>query len=125
MANQTEKVTRPNRRRFSNTGRSKMADEFSCWALVEVMGHRKFAGKVSEQVIAGCGFIRIDIPAVEDRQAFTKLIGTGSIYAVTPVSEAVAHDLARQFRERAVEVYAPDVQKFLPTSFDDDWDGEE
>jgi hypothetical protein len=89
-------------------------DKFDCWANVEVMGHRRFAGKVTEQVIAGCGFVRIDVPQVDDRMAFTKLIGTASIYAITPVSEEVAKQLARQYREKPVEIYTPDVQRMLP-----------
>jgi hypothetical protein len=47
---------------------------------------------------------------------FTKLIGTASIYAITPVSEEVARSLARQYRETPVEIYRPDVQRMLPTS---------
>jgi hypothetical protein len=88
-------------------------DKFDYWANVEVMGHRRFAGKVTEQVIAGCGIVRIDVPQVDDRMAFTKLIGTASIYAITPCSETVAMQLARQYRERPVEIYSPSVQPVL------------
>lgn len=100
-----------------------MSDEtksFDEWANVEVMGHRRFAGRVTEQVVAGCGFVRIDVPAVDERLPFTKLIGTASIYAITPVSEGVARELARRYCERPVEVYAPTVNARL--AFDDDDD---
>ena len=97
--------------------------EKSFFANVEVMGHRRFAGKVSEQVIAGHGFVRVDVPAVGDRMAFTKLIGPSSIYAITPVSEEVAKQLAAQYCERPVEIYSPSVQRqLMPPDEDDERD---
>lgn len=95
--------------------------KFDIWANVEVMGHRRFAGRVTEQVIAGCGFVRVDVPQVDDRMAFTKLIGPSSIYCITPVSEEVANNLARQYRERPVEIYTPTVQRQL-TNWSDEQD---
>ena len=79
---------------------------FDSWAIVEVMGHKKFAGRVQEHVVAGHGFIRVDVPECEaDGQkveGFTKFIGPSSVYAMTPVSEAVARAVALQLRERPV-----------------------
>jgi len=37
---------------------------FESWAIVEVMGHRQFAGYVSEQAIGGASFVRVDVPEV-------------------------------------------------------------
>ena len=36
--------------------------EFNCWAIVELFGHRKLGGRVSEAMIGGAAMIRIDIP---------------------------------------------------------------
>ena len=71
--------------------------KFEQWAIVDVMGDKKYIGKVSEQVIAGCGFVRVDIPKTETVNGWTKLIGTSSICAITPVEE----DIARQMAEEA------------------------
>jgi hypothetical protein len=38
-------------------------ETFEGWAFLELMGHRRLAGKVSEATIAGVGFIRLDVPA--------------------------------------------------------------
>ncbi len=57
---------------------------FPCWAIVEVMGHQKFAGMVHEQQVAGVGMLRIDVPAVpqegrcEQLEPYTKLIGVAN-----------------------------------------------
>ncbi|MEO1616970.1 MAG: hypothetical protein AAFV88_14030 [Planctomycetota bacterium] len=78
---------------------------FDQWAVVDVMGHQRYVGKVSEQTIAGKGFIRIDVPAVGDRLCFTKLLGTGSIYAISPVSEQVARAMCEQLRQAPIAEY--------------------
>ena len=75
------------------------------WGIVEVMGHRRFAGRVTEQVIGGQSFVRIDVPELAGRPAFSKLFGGGAIYCITPVAEDVARALAEAAREEPVSVY--------------------
>lgn len=104
--------------------------KFDEWAIVEVMGHQRYAGKVTEQAIGGCNFVRVDVPRIEadgrnpEQQAFTKLLGQSSIFAITPVSEAVARHVAAQMRAAPVHVYdLPAVhQKALPIGHDDEDD---
>jgi hypothetical protein len=84
---------------------------FEQWAIVEVMGHSRYAGLVTEQAIGGCNFLRVDVPEIEPsfqserRPAFTKLFGASSIFAITLVSEAVARQAAATFRFRQFEVF--------------------
>jgi len=78
---------------------------FEQWALVEVFGHQKYAGLVTEQTIGGCNFVRVDVPETASNKPFTKLFGQGAIYALTPVEEDVARALAGQYDQRPVSVY--------------------
>ncbi len=71
-------------------------EKFDCWAVVEVMGHSRYAGRVTEQAIGGCNFVRVDVPEVDGRPAFTKLLGQASIFGITPVTEDIARRLAAQ-----------------------------
>lgn len=87
------------------------SEKFECWGLVEVMGHSRYAGKISEQSIGGCNFVRVDIPAFEDRPEFTKLLGQSSIFAITPTTEQIARGMAQQFHSTPISVYD------LPESF--------
>lgn len=82
-----------------------MNEAFEAWAIVELFGHQKIAGKLTEQVIGGCNFIRVDVPAFEDSTAFTKLYTQGAIYGVTFVSEQIARAAAQSFRVAPVSVY--------------------
>ena len=80
-------------------------EKFDQWAIVDVMGHQRYVGRVSEQVIAGAGFVRVDIPQTDKTQPWTKLIGTGSIYAITPVSEEIARAMANRSQVEPVAAY--------------------
>jgi hypothetical protein len=92
---------------------------FETWAIVEVMGHRQYAGYVTEQAIGGTSFVRVDVPEVfAERQvgtrsglsqevmpAFTKLLGAGSIYAISPCTEETARAFASRLQTRSFSVY--------------------
>lgn len=95
--------------------------KFEGWCVVEVMGHQVYAGYVSEQEIARAAFIRVDVPDVEDRPAFTKLLGAGSIFAITPTTEEVVMAVARRSGSRPVSIYALELapQRVLPAPMDD------
>lgn len=73
------------------------------WAIVEVMGHKKFAGYVTEHTIGAMALIRVDVPATQqgDRttQEYSKLIGPGSIYCITPCTEEVARAAAQRLEQ--------------------------
>ncbi|KKL19078.1 hypothetical protein LCGC14_2469110 [marine sediment metagenome] len=70
------------------------------WAIVEIMGHKRYAGYVGEQVIGGASFVRVDVPDQDGYKAFSKLFGAQSIYCITPVSEDAAKAAARSLKEQ-------------------------
>ncbi len=45
--------------------------KFEAWAIVELFGHQKIAGRLTEQTIGGCHFLRVDVPDVNGRPGFT------------------------------------------------------
>jgi hypothetical protein len=111
---------------------------FETWAIVEIMGHRQFAGFVSEQAIGGQSFVRVDVPAVtiqpskpgdvaDELPAFTKLFGAGSIYCISPCTEETARAFAAQSRARSFSVYeAPRLSAPASAKPDhDEWGGDE
>lgn len=80
-------------------------ESFRAWAIVEIFGHERIAGDVSEQVIAGHGFVRVDVPELDGQPAFTRMYGHAAIYSITPVSEDIARRAAAAMRVRPVNVY--------------------
>lgn len=95
---------------------------FEGWAILELMGHRRLAGHVSEVQIAGAGFIRLDIPeAQEDGEtypAMTQFYSPASVYALTPATE----ETARSVRSRPEPVHSFEVARrpALPVGGGDD-----
>lgn len=85
---------------------------FNTWAIVEVLGHKKVAGFVTEQTFGSAALIRVDVPETQQPErrgyvgnrwgaiaprttgAYSKLIGVGSIYCITPCTEEVARKAA-------------------------------
>lgn len=78
---------------------------FKQWALVELFGHSRIAGLVTEQAIGGCSFLRVDVPAIDTEPAFTKCYGNGAIYGMTFVTEEIARAAAKSYRVVPVTAY--------------------
>jgi hypothetical protein len=76
------------------------------WALVELFGHQRIAGKVTPAELGGGALIRVDVPAVGDRAPLTKFYNVKAIYGITPVDEATATRMARDIRAEPVNEYS-------------------
>ena len=64
-------------------------NSFEEWCVLELYGHRRLAGKVTDAVIGGASFIRIDIPA-KDGKKTTQFYSPAAVYAITPTTEEIA-----------------------------------
>jgi hypothetical protein len=67
-----------------------MTTEFDEWALIELMGHQRIAGRISEHQLGGNSFIRVDVPTTESAPAFTKIFNADAIYAITITDQITA-----------------------------------
>lgn len=67
---------------------------FAEWCIVELMGHRRLGGYVTEATIAGEGFLRVEVPGPAGEPIATQFFRPGSVYALTPVTEAMARAVA-------------------------------
>lgn len=68
------------------------------WAILELMGHVRLAGLVSEEMKFGVVMGRIDIPREADalNGAFTtQFFGGSSVYRLTPTTEEIARSIAK------------------------------
>lgn len=76
------------------------------WAIVEVMGHSQYAGRVSEYSGLGVPLVRVEVPEVEGQPAFEKLLGAQAIFRVTPCTEEAARAAAEGLRVRPLSMVA-------------------
>lgn len=111
------------------------------WAVIELFGHSRIAGKVTNVSIAGCGFIRLQVPAHKGRPAYTRDIAPKAVYAINPCDQAAAlsaldycsespvielckHDIRREMMERMKTLDA--TSRVALEDADDSWrSGEE
>lgn len=115
--------------------------KFETWALLELYGHARLAGLVSEQTIGGVGFIRVDVPEVQ-RQAvrwaeggkretfvetiagFTKFYGPGALFSITPTTEEIARAVACSIASRPIQQFELPQLKALEAPPEDDEEGD-
>ncbi len=114
------------------------------WAVVEQLGHNQYAGLVSEATVCGVAMVRIDVPEVTERKekdpdgseyvvrkarlGYTKLIGAGSIFAITPCTEEVARRIAARMGNAESWNFTPlalPQRPALPAAVEEEEDEEE
>lgn len=89
---------------------SETPNTFNQWAILELMGHVRLAGRVSEETHFGTALGRIDIPVGDGFT--TQYFGGGSIYRLTPTTEEIARSVAARNQPEPVypfELPAPKV----------------
>ena len=82
------------------------------WAIIELMGHQRMAGKVTEVTIAGAGFLRVDVPETSRAAAFTRMVSPASVYAINPTTEEIARRAAEGLQPQPVREW--ELPKALP-----------
>lgn len=92
-------------------------DKFQGWAIVELMGHRRLAGMVTEVSVAGAGMLRVDIPTKGDGDfTLTQFYPPSSLYALTPVAEDIARAVAKATASSPVHSW--EMPRALPPAID-------
>src|SRR5271165_7158036 len=77
---------------------SEPSAELKSWALVELFGHQRIVGFLSQQTFGTGVLFRVDVPDLLKegkilRVGFTRYFGLSAIYSITPVSEEVVRTL--------------------------------
>jgi hypothetical protein len=88
------------------------------FAIVELFGHARIAGRISEQTFGGAALVRVDVPEVTYTEkpygqpehtvtipAHTRSFGGAAIYSINWVDEAAAKLAAQSIRHRPVQPY--------------------
>lgn len=91
------------------------------WAIVELFGRARIAGRISEQTFGGAHLVRVDVPEVTfidswfddgERARGTRTIGahtcsygSGAIYSIQWVDQAVALAAAQEIRHVPIDSY--------------------
>ncbi|WP_080057165.1 hypothetical protein [Spirosoma aerolatum] len=83
---------------------NQQAQPLELYAVVELFGHNRMAGKVSEYNLGG-NFIRIDVPETSTQGAYSRIVNPSAVYAINPVTEEVATAMAERLQTKPIEAW--------------------
>lgn len=73
--------------------------------VVELFGHQKIAGYVSEHNVAGAPFIRVDVPETDTAPAFTRMFHPNAIYCFNPCDIETMVAMVDRLEVRPIEPF--------------------
>lgn len=97
-------------------------EKFDLWCVAELFGHSRIAGRCTEQNVAGTNMLRVDVPDTSNQPGFTRFLSSGAIYAINPVSEGVARQIAENLQIQPVNIW--DVRHLVDQKLKSLQDGE-
>lgn len=81
-------------------------DNFDEWAVLDLFGHQRIAGHVTNQNVGSATFVRVDVPTKDGKAvAFTRFFNPSAIYSVSPVSKPVAVAVAQTIDAQPVQAW--------------------
>lgn len=78
-------------------------EKLELFAIVELFGHQRIAGKITEHNFGPSVFIRIDVPETPEQPKFTRLVNPSAVYAINPVTEEVMLDMAKRIQQKPID----------------------
>ena len=98
-------------------------ETFDQWAILELMGHVRIAGRVTEEEHFGAKLGRIDIP---NGDGFTTQYFTGgSIYRLTPTTEDIARGVALRNQPEPVHRWELPASVVAKAAGEDEYEGDD
>lgn len=80
--------------------------KLDCYAVVELMGHLKIAGRIIETTVAGAPMLRVDVPETSNQPAFTKFFGASAVYAITPMEKDTCMRFVEDYKTDPIYEYS-------------------
>lgn len=71
-------------------------DEFEFWAVIELFGHQKIAGRLTEKPKGSVIFFQIDVPDGAGQTRYSRIINASSIYAINPTDKETVLRICEQ-----------------------------
>jgi hypothetical protein len=102
----------------------KNQETIETWAYVEIMGHSKIAGRVSERKVGVQVMLQVDVPKPDEGFSFSKLYNPSSIFSISPTTEEWCRKFVKARVEYPVLPYIPESRQLtkhepeLDESFD-------
>ena len=83
----------------------KAAPEAGYWGQIELMGHQRIAGHITETTVAGKGMLRVDVPDQDGATTHTRFYSPEAVYCISPTDRQIAIGLAANIKSQPVTIY--------------------
>lgn len=99
-------------------------ENLDCWALVEIFGHTKVAGRVTTRKVGVNVMIQVDVPKGDTELSHTQMFSPAAIFSINPTTE----EWCRRWAAEAAKYnqsplpYIPEAPRALPEVDDGDYD---
>lgn len=80
-------------------------EKFDQWCIIEMMGHSKIAGRVTEFAFGGTSFIKVDVPDADGNVRFSRLLNHHAVYAINPVDRETVIEAAQHLNGNVITSY--------------------
>lgn len=96
------------------------------WALVEIFGHTKVAGRLTERKIGVNVMLQVDIPDSDSGFSHSRLYGPAAIFSINPTTEEWCRKWtkAQAQYERSPLPYIPEAPKAIEAPTQDEGDND-
>lgn len=100
-------------------------DQLSGFALVELFGHQRIVGRLTEQAFGNGVLFRVDVPDLTSsgktiRAGFTRYFGLAAIYSITPITEEMVRELLPGIDGTPGQVRSLSSRSYNDGRFDED-----
>lgn len=92
----------------------KSDEQIDAWAYVEIMGHDKIVGRVSERKVGVQVMLQVDVPKDDNDFAYSKLFSPSSIFSIQPTTEEWCRKYAKAKRSFSILPYIPESRQLNP-----------
>jgi len=92
------------------------------WAYIEIMGHTKVAGRVSERKVGVNVMLQVDVPNPGEGFSHSVVYSPNSIFSIQPTTEKWCREFVKARIEYPVLPYIPEGRQLEENYIEDDDD---
>lgn len=99
----------------------KSEEHIETWAYVEIMGHSKVAGRISERKVGINVMLQIDVPKPDEGFSHSVIYSPSSIFSIQPTTEEWCRKWVKARIEYPVLPYIPPTKQLTSASDNDNY----
>ncbi|MEW6506374.1 MAG: hypothetical protein AB1432_01380 [Bacteroidota bacterium] len=95
-------------------------DTIETWAYIEIMGHCRIAGRVSERKVGMQVMLQVDVPKPDDGFSHTEIFSPSAIFSIKPTTENWCRRFIKTRVHYEVLPYIPESRQLQPHDQEDE-----